>query len=213
MPDLSRSPYEPNDGSDFIFFIGFNKCGTTSFHKLLTGSGIPSVHWRISPQESLARTMMSNLALGYRPFLQYEGYVGFSDLAFSDDTIYVEGCRLFREIHRYYPEAYFVLNTRDEDGWIRSRLAHQNGRIIGHVTAATGLSEDEVIDGWRAVFRRHHDEVESHFNDCPRYLRFDIETDDISDFAKLVEPNFTIDTTHWRKANRNRELARAVSAT
>ena len=29
-----------------IFLIGFNKCGTTSFHDYFKANGIASVHWR-----------------------------------------------------------------------------------------------------------------------------------------------------------------------
>ena len=35
------SPKEPH-----IFLIGFNKCGTTSFHNYFKANGISSVHWR-----------------------------------------------------------------------------------------------------------------------------------------------------------------------
>ncbi|MEE2894734.1 MAG: hypothetical protein VX726_03245, partial [Planctomycetota bacterium] len=49
-----------------IFVIGFNKCGTTSFHEYFRANGISSVHWR---GNTLALALHENLAAG-RPPLQ-----------------------------------------------------------------------------------------------------------------------------------------------
>ena len=49
-----------------IFLIGFNKCGTTSFHDYFTANGIASVHWRAN---TLAMALHRNRAEG-RPLLE-----------------------------------------------------------------------------------------------------------------------------------------------
>ena len=103
-----------------IFLIGFNKCGTTSFHDYFTANGIASVHWRAN---TLALALHCNRAKG-RPLLEgVDRWTAYTDMncipgspwgrSNSDGAPLIEGCRYFRELHRDYPESLFILNTRD----------------------------------------------------------------------------------------------------
>ena len=64
LPELARNLLDNPDQSSLAgrpmerrmsssqqpaFLIGFNKCGTTSFHDHFTANGIASVHWRATP--------------------------------------------------------------------------------------------------------------------------------------------------------------------
>ena len=119
-----------------IFLIGFNKCGTTSFHDYFKANGITSVHWRAN---TLAMALHRN-QLADQPLLSgIEDWTAYTDMicipgtpwerSNSDAMPLIEGCRLFRELHRDYPEALFILNTRDPMQWVRSRLKHDQGRF------------------------------------------------------------------------------------
>ncbi|NKX44094.1 glycosyltransferase family 2 protein [Roseicyclus persicicus] len=202
--DTRPTPFEPLHGDDFIFFIGFNKCGTTSLHGLLIGSGIAAHHWQARGRKNLAQVMQMNRALGRRPFFGFEKVVGFSDMTYADRGMFLEGCLHFDELHRAYPDAYFVLNTRPEDRWIRSRLNHGDGSLLARTMAATGLSREEIVESWTQLFRAHHARVESHFKGHPRYLRFDIENDPVSSLAGFLAPRFELDISKWQKLNSTR---------
>jgi hypothetical protein len=203
-PEQARNPFDPLRGDDFIFFIGFNKCGTTSLHGLLVASGIPAYHWRARPGQNLARVMQMNRALGRRPFFGLEDAVGFSDMTFADKSMFIEGCLNFEELHRAYPDAYFVLNTRPEENWIRSRLKHGGGSLLARTRAATGLGHEDLVESWTQLFRNHHARVEAHFKGHPRFLRFDIENDPVTRLAAFVAPRFALDERKWRKLNSTR---------
>ena len=103
-----------------IFLIGFNKCGTTSFHDYFKANGIASVHWRAN---TLALALHHNRTEG-RPLLEgIDHWTAYTDMncipgspwgqSNSDSAALIEGCRYFRELHRDYPDALFILNTRD----------------------------------------------------------------------------------------------------
>ena len=47
-----------SESSPKIFLIGFNKCGTTSFHNYFKANQISSIHWRAN---TLALALKSNL--------------------------------------------------------------------------------------------------------------------------------------------------------
>ncbi|MEM0976296.1 MAG: sulfotransferase [Pseudomonadota bacterium] len=109
-----------------IFLLGPNKCGTTSFHRLFEASGIPSIHWKCSRTDRfLAHVMITNVSLGRNPIAGLEEYVAFSDMNFASNQIWIEAKCFFREMHKHNQDAYFILNTRDEDDWLLSRSKHQ----------------------------------------------------------------------------------------
>ena len=60
-----------------IFVIGFNKCGTTSFHDYFRANDIRSVHWR---GNTLALALHDNLAAGRPPLLGMEDWTAYMDM-------------------------------------------------------------------------------------------------------------------------------------
>ena len=105
-------------------------------HDYFKANGITSVHWRAN---TLAMALHRN-QLADQPLLSgIEDWTAYTDMicipgtpwerSNSDAMPLIEGCRLFRELHRDYPEALFILNTRDPMQWVRSRLKHDQGRF------------------------------------------------------------------------------------
>ena len=188
---------------DRVFFIGPNKCGTTSLHRLFQAAGIPALHWRTREPRYLALTMVNNMSLGRRPFAGLDhDHVAFSDLFYAGATTYLEGFRRFRAIHAAYPDAFFVLNTRPVEDWLRSRCAHvsaQKGAMLDRVTQATGLGRDAVVAAWRAMFETHHAEVRRHFGNHRRFLEFDISRDDPQRLVDFFAPVHALDARAWAR--------------
>lgn len=189
-----------------IFFIGFNKCGTTSMHRLFVNCGYRSVHWETSSGRMLAPILFMNNMLG-RPLLTgITRYDVFSDMFYLTDDCCLEGNFLFRQMDADYPDALFILNTRDRERWVLSRLKHApaiTGSLVKRARKALDLTEAEVLDLWRSQWDDHHAQVAEYFADkADRFLTYNIETQDISVMADwLGAHGMPVDLAHWKRHN------------
>ena len=188
-----------------IFLIGFNKCGTTSFHDYFKANGITSVHWRAN---TLAMALHRNQLAGQPLLSGIEDWTAYTDMicipgtpwerSNSDAMPLIEGCRLFRELHRAYPEALFILNTRDPMQWVRSRLKHDQGRFAEAYLKAL---QSEGIRNLRQLQRRwledwhtHHAEVLRYFHAHSRqqFLLFHISETPVGQLNRFLERHFEL---------------------
>jgi Sulfotransferase domain len=144
-----------------IFQIGFNKCGTSTIHRYLRANGVKCVHW---DDGRLARRMFANLANGDNLMAGYEGFDAFTDMEYVDrfGTL-LEGNKLFPYLAAQYPDAVFILNTRDREAWIRSRLAWRGDYAARHRAHYNVVSNEQLADVWRAEWDRHHSRVTNYF--------------------------------------------------
>lgn len=194
----------PREGRK-LFFVGFNKSGTKSLHDLLAGAGYRSVHGRIKRlsgrKDNIAVMISDNLSAGRPVLVGLSGYDVFSDMVSLTSERIIEGNGYFRQFHEQFPNAYFVLNTRPVEDWIRSRCQHDNasiGSFISRYMAATGLERQAVIELWRSQFTAHHDAVRNYFEaNKGRLLEFDIRTD-IRVLVDFLSPDYRLDATRWR---------------
>ena len=181
-----------------IFLIGFNRCGTTSFHQFFNSNQISSVHWY---GNELARCLQRNCRLRVVPPLQgIDRWTAYCDLIavpgspWDASTPYrgplIEANRFFPQLHRAYPNSLFVLNTRDPDDWINSRFQHDQGRFARayrrHV-ASRGISTDlQLRDYWLQQWYEHHRAVRTYFKDKPDVLFLEFHLG-LSDPAHLLD--------------------------
>ena len=184
------------------FQIGFHKCGTKALHRFFERSDIPAVH---NDGGRLALTLAANLRDG-RPLLAgYERFEAFFDMGFLRAHVHVEMYKRWATILEQVPEARFVLNVRDVDRWVASRLnmvpatRFRWGRpsrgfgpdvdrpprgllervepFAERYRACYGLADlDAVVAHWRADWRRHVEAVRAGVP-AERLLVFDIERD------------------------------------
>ena len=156
-----------------VFQIGFNKCGTSTLHRFFELNGFRSVHW---DRGNLAQAMYRNLTGGRCLIAGYEPFEAFSDMEHITPSFAFEGYKLFPYLVQEFPDALFLLNTRDREDWICSRLAHREGAYAGRWKAVTGLTDDaSLADFWRAEWDRHHERVTRFFAGRNlRFLTFDI---------------------------------------
>jgi len=131
-----------------VFAIGFNKSGTTSLHALFTTMKRPSYHgiqWRDCNNLKLLRT-----------------YDCFSDGIPKD----------LAKLDRLFPGSKYILQVRDLDTWVYSRLAHiAMGKMNNKYS--TGLEWDTTeyaIKAWIKKRNDHHLFVLSYFFERPSDL-------------------------------------------
>jgi len=162
-----------------VFFIGFNKCATRSFTSLFRGAGLNPYHG--GDADPLYYQIPRNIAAGRKPLEGFEDYDAYSDsqrLSFR-----------FRDIDRGYPNSKFVLNTRDVNRWIVSRLNHGDGTYVEYMNEAKNknLTWDEWVSVWRLQFIEHERQVTTYFQGrSESFLRYDIETDSLANFNKFI---------------------------
>lgn len=206
-----------------IFLISFNKCGTGSFFRLFGRSGIRSIHHHIpgderakqDPAASVAVTMFKNFMLARDPLIGVEAYTGFTDLCYYSDTMLFEAGRLYPYLHRHYPDAYFILATRDVEAWLLSRMSHGGGSLAARTAKLLGgASHEEIAATWRAQFAAHNDEARAWFGARPeaRFLEFDLDRDAPDRIADFLSPDFTIKLAAWGRSNVTSEEKRARAA-
>ena len=173
-----------------IFQIGFNKCGTRSLYRFLQRSGIQAAHFN---RGLLAWSIEDNIAQGRAPLQgRIDQWVAYTDVQQVTRERAIEGVRYFRELYHYYPNSYFILNTRDKAAWIKSRLAHGAGFYARRYARALGVeTEEEVVAAWSADWDRHHHEVQAFFADKPgRLLVYDIKNSKPQEMVDFLAPDF-----------------------
>ncbi len=160
------------------------------------------MHWEDDQGQNLAHLMMTNIAMGRKPLSGFGAVRAFTDIAFVNSRVMLDGARLFRDLHAAYPDAYFLLNTRNRDDWIASRASHSKGGYLARCCKANGQTVDEVKQGWVHMYDVHHIEVEAYFDGNPRFLRFDIDQDDPQRVVDWLSPDFDVNIAHWGHYNR-----------
>ena len=128
-----------------VFAVGFNKTGTKSLHGLFTSMGLPSFHgkeWRDCSDLRLLRK-----------------YDCFSDGTPGDPRILDEA----------FPGSRFVLQVRNLDSWVYSRLAHiRRAREIGRFQWTPEWNESpEAVRSWIVTRTRYHLSVMNYFEQRP----------------------------------------------
>lgn len=159
-----------------IFQIGFNKCGTRSLNMFFKRNGLRGVHY---DNGRLASTIFRNVANGRPPIEGYEDFAFLSDMEYLTPIGAFDAYKLFDRLAEAYPEARFILNTRERESWVKSRLKHNDGVYRGKWRNILRVEDDEAVaDYWRADFDRHHERVRAYFAGQPdRLIEFDLDRD------------------------------------
>ena len=104
-----------------VFAVGFAKCATTSLHALFVSLGLPSFHgigWRSCNSIQLLRT-----------------FDCFSDGIPKD----------LEKLDRLFPGSKFVLQVRDLQSWVYSRLGHiERNKKRGKLSRSPRLGHDRL---------------------------------------------------------------------
>ena len=198
-----------------IFQIGFNRCGTTFLYKIFKNANVASVHW---DRGKLGKSIYDNKTSGNK-LLQgkYDKCSFYSDM----ETCFLYNNKLilydpyitdFKTLDKQYPHSKFILNTRNINNWIKSRLHHvsrfaylssndvevmhdQKQSYIYNQCLIYNKEPSAIILNWKENWHKHHESVIKYFQNRPNdLLIFNIEKDDINKLCKFL-PNIKFNTT------------------
>jgi len=137
-----------------VFGIGFYKTGTTSLFEALRVLGYDTVNGDTPgsyPGADDGITLIRQIDAGDFHLPTFEMFDAFTDNPYF---------RIWREIHAMYPEARYILTTRDEESWIASCTSFYRNRRIRPMRASTTLeagssnsSQQCSSSSWRVTTR------------------------------------------------------------
>ncbi len=170
-----------------VFQIGFNRCGTTSIWRRLEALGFSAIHLNTNDGQNIALTMQANLA-DEKPILTgLEAYDAFTDIEAQREDRFVEGYKFYPQILEQVPDAWFILNVRDRERWIGSRLDHIDGSYAQVLLKLSGLpSLESLADRWRHDWEHHIAAVQATIP-TDRLLVLNIETDDLAEIDRFLD--------------------------
>ena len=193
-----------------IFLIGFNKCGTTSFHDYFKANKITSVHWRAN---TLALALQRNQTAGQPLLKGIDQWTAYTDMicipgspwgsSNSTNAPLIEGCRWFKALHHDYTDALFILNTRDPFQWLQSRLNHDKGQFAAAYLEALALegvrNRRQLKRRWLHDWYQHHAEVMAYFQThaAKQLLVFHISESSERQLNRFLTPYFDIEAGHF----------------
>jgi len=204
MSDMDTHPALPR-----VVAVGFNKCGTRSLAQMFRAAGHRVIHHKIRDRWPIPRrigaVMRDNLAAGRKVFDSVEDHTFYCDLMVNDGTATYEGASAFREILRDYPDTILLLNKRDREQWIASRLRHGHGEFARREMAARSLtSETALTAAWRTEWDSHLAAVRAFMADRPEhYIEFDIDEDTPEGLAARL-PRYKLDPRDFADIGRTR---------
>ncbi|KCV83611.1 hypothetical protein ATO10_02585 [Actibacterium atlanticum] len=193
-----------------VVAVGFNKCGTRGLGQLFAAAGHPMVHNKLRGKfkvsHSIGRLMRDNLAAGRKVFDGAQEYTFYCDLIYTTPKAAYDGASAYREILRDYPDTILLLNTRDRESWIKSRLRHGHGHFAKVQMQAHGVTtESEICDIWRSEWDAHHRQLTDFMADkSDQLIVFDIQKDKIEDLIARL-PGYGLDAKHWQDIGRSRD--------
>ena len=173
-----------------IFQIGFNKSGTVSIHKFFEANGIKSVHW---DRGRLSKTISNNKKNNKLLLTGYEEFQAFSDMEHRENSsgFFYSAEEFYKELDEQYPDSIFILNYRDLESWIKSRINH--GAYLYITMRDLQLSRSEVLRYWKKRYVDHIESCKEYFKEKDNFLLLEMKPDNmmvLGDF--LASHNFNI---------------------
>jgi hypothetical protein len=205
---MHNSENDPSSPLPRVFVIGFNRCGTRTIHSYFKSNGYKSVHW---DKGNLANAIFRNLMEAMPLLTGYEGFSVFSDMEHIVPKVFAfEAYKLYPYFDVQYPGSVFILNTRDVDKWIKSRLDHGSGGYAAKWRTLFNVSNNEMlIARWRQEWERHHDKVERYFSGSrSRFLKFNIESD-VPEKINTALPEYRLDAEKFSTRGRSAKSSAA----
>ena len=184
-----------------VFIIGFNRTATKALHNLFKNAGYSSAHYSLADPTGesiiIAKQMVENLR-SYKPLMHRMDHIQvFSDMFWHREDTWIDGNKFYHELHCDYPDAHFIMNTRDMDEWLNSKRNHKEGAYIKRCMEYHQLDEQYMLD-WFKCDREHHEEsVRKHFLGYDKFIEFDVNNDPVSKLINFLKPNFFLKESAW----------------
>lgn len=179
-----------------VFQIGFNKCATRTLAQFFEVNGYPSVHYLGG---RLAKNIQSSKSEGVKPLTRWKEKVFFSDMELVEPSGVIEGYREFAYLDLWYPDAQFILNVRNKDDWLLSRLRHEAGDyLLRYMRAYGDTNPITTLQRWSESWDVHLSDVRAYFADnTDRLLEFDIDKDGPQKIVDHFDGVLELDQNNW----------------
>lgn len=141
-----------------IISLGLPKCGSVSLTACLNSAGIPAVHWWTDDRRHAGLEILRAVQEG-KPFFEYlKSFEAVTqmDLVSPPEICFFPQISLFESIYRAYPEALYLLPTRNLNDHIES-LKSWNGGDFARRLSTFGITN---LAEW---ILRHYDHVTEFF--------------------------------------------------
>ncbi len=175
-----------------VFQIGFNRCGTRYLTELFSLNGYNARHWA---NGSIAEDIAYAIATDRKPLAHWPQTVCFANME-CVHKLHRPPITAFKEyafLHRWFPDAVFILNERDVDAWINSRLIYLGGQYKDLWAHHLGVDVAELGEIWRAEWADHIAAATSYFKGNPRFIRHNFDHDRPEALAAFLAQWFTLD--------------------
>ena len=208
-----------------IFQIGFNRCGTTTLIRFFQANNLKCLHWG---RGSIAAGIEA-ARLGGKPLLSYvDGYFAYGDMEFveveseskkllkkkpfrrlyknlpKDNLTPIYAFENFRELDKQYPGSKFILNTRNVEDWINSRIRFlERGYFYCKHGDRFHSSQEALNQCWREHWDEHTSNVREYFSNRPEdLLEFDLDKDGPEKIADFF-CDLNLDISKWGHHNKS----------
>ena len=192
-----------------IFIIGFNKCGTSSFHDFFQSNGLKSIHHHHKGLGNASKKMAQNAESGKQLLAGVlDAFQAYSDMTFLSDSEEIEGFKMYKELDFQYPSSLFILNTRNIDDWVLSRLRHKNKRGLSlakrHMLLHQLENIEELIAHYKKDWEEHLQKVRKYFKGRNNFIEFNIQRDSPDQIVCFMQRHgFNIVCKEFPKKNRS----------
>ena len=208
-----------------IFQIGFNRCGTTTLIRFFQANNLKCLHWG---RGSIAAGIEAARLEG-KPLLSYvDGYFAYGDMEFveveseskkllkkkpfrrlyknlpKDNLTPIYAFENFRELDKQYPGSKFILNTRNVEDWINSRIRFlERGYFYCKHGDRFHSSQEALNQCWREHWDEHTSNVREYFSNRPEdLLEFDLDKDGPEKIADFF-CDLNLDVSKWGHHNKS----------
>lgn len=196
-----------------IVQIGFHKCGTRTFQQLFERAGHKVLQHKLRPRfrpsRNAALLMRENLRAGRKIFAGMEDFTFYAGLIYQTESESFEPIRRFTEIMRDYPDTILLLNVRNREDWVQSRLKHGHGEFAKRVMRQRGVEDpEELAEIWRREWDTHLSEVRAFMADRPEQLvEFDLDTGSVQQLVDRLSA-YGLKLEDWGDVGRTRGIRR-----
>lgn len=201
------SPNKVTTNNTKIFIIGFNRTGTRALHYFFKDNNLKTIHW---DNNNLVDVFERNLQQGSKLLnngrtinkkvnttCNYEDADVFSDI--TKHIINKDAKDYYKILDKDYPKSKFILNIRDVNKWIQSRLKHSNGKVLKEQMAFHGCDHEQIKVIWKNMYEQHILEVGQYFKGRNNDLCvFNIENDSIDKIIEFLKEEYHLDKKYYK---------------
>lgn len=130
-------------------------------------------------------------------------YTAYNDLFYFSETSQIEAVEYFPILNQIYSDAFFILNDRDEEKWINSRVKHEGGGLLDRAICYHATDAAGAIEVWRARRAERIEKALLFFRGNNRFLHFKIDQHSIQELIQHLSPEFKISIEDWTKKNQS----------